>query len=158
MLDDLLERLLSEAADPATRHVGLGMLLARAHNTSRGAMNRALRPLGIDVRGYTMLLTLRTYGPSSQRRLIDMTGIDKSTMVRLIDELEHAGLVRRERTPQDRRAYSVTPTPEGERVLAEAREIAADVGERIFGRFRPDERDQLAALLRRLVEPPAPAG
>jgi DNA-binding MarR family transcriptional regulator len=152
MLDDLLERLLSEDGDPSVRHIGLGMLLASAHGRSRAGLNDALRPLGIDVRGFAMLLALETYGPSSQRRLIDLTGIDKSTMVRLIDELEDRGLVRRERAAGDRRAYSVRTTPEGERTLAEARGIATDVGGRIFGRLRPDERDRLVALLRRLAE------
>ncbi|QKW33395.1 winged helix-turn-helix transcriptional regulator [Actinomadura sp. NAK00032] len=155
MLDDLLERILAADDDPAAPHVGLGMLLAAAHNRSRHEMNGELRPLGIDVRGLAMLLALDMYGPSSQRRLIDLTGIDKSTMVRAVDELEAGGLVRRERAPQDRRAYSITLTGAGRRALASARRAGADVGERIFGRLRPDERDQLVSLLRRLAEPTA---
>lgn len=119
-------------------------------------MNEALGPLGIDVRGFVMLLALERYGPSSQRHLIDVTGIDKSTMVRIVDELEEGGHVRRERAAGDRRAYSVTLTPEGERTLASARQATAEVGERLFGWLRPDERDQLAGLLRRLAERTAP--
>ncbi|MEU8345297.1 DNA-binding transcriptional regulator, MarR family [Actinomadura meyerae] len=153
MLDDLLERILAADGDPAAPHVGLGMLLASAHSRSRRAMNAELRPLGIDVRGMTMLFALDMYGPSSQRRLIDLTGIDKSTMVRDIDDLESAGFVRRERAPQDRRAYSITLTGDGRRALESARRVGAEVGERLFGRLRPDERAQLVALLRRLAEP-----
>ncbi|MFA1537912.1 MarR family winged helix-turn-helix transcriptional regulator [Actinomadura monticuli] len=156
MLDDLLERVLAADGDAAARHVGLGMLLAAAHSGSRTGMNDELRPLGIDVRGFSMLLALDMYGPSSQRRLIDMTGIDKSTMVRIIDELEGGGLVRRERAAQDRRAYSITLTDDGRRTLASGRRAAADVGERLFGWLRPDERDQLVDLLRRLSEHAAP--
>jgi hypothetical protein len=55
------------------------MLLATAHNRSRASMNEGLRPLGIDARGFAMLLALETYGPSSQRRLIDVTGIEPTT-------------------------------------------------------------------------------
>ncbi|TDB74026.1 MarR family transcriptional regulator [Actinomadura sp. KC216] len=128
------------------------MLLATAHNQSRDAMNGELRALGVDVRGLSMLLALELYGPSSQRRLIDLSGIDKSTMVRIVDELEEGGLVRRERAPQDRRAYSITLTPDGERTLASARRIAADAGERLFGWLGPGERDQFVGLLRRLAE------
>ncbi|WP_239067504.1 MarR family winged helix-turn-helix transcriptional regulator [Actinomadura bangladeshensis] len=156
MLDDLLERILAEDGDAAARHVGLGMLLAAAHGRSREGMNDELRPLGIDVREFTMLLALDMYGPSSQRRLIDLTGIDKSTMVRIIDALEHGGLVRRERVPEDRRAYAVMLTDDGRRTLESGRRAGADVGERLFGRLRPGERDQLVDLLRRLAEHTAP--
>ena len=156
MLDDLLERLLAEDGDTAVRHIGLGMLLATAHNQSRTRMNDALRPLGIDVRELSVLLALDRYGPSSQRRLIDLTGIDKSTMVRAIDELEDGGLVRRERAAQDRRAYAITLTGDGERALAGAREITTDVGDRLFGWLGGDDRDRLVDLLRRLAEHTVP--
>ncbi|NDU71880.1 MarR family transcriptional regulator [Actinomadura sp. DSM 109109] len=152
MLDDLLERLLSEDGDPALRHVALGMLLAGAHNRSRKAMNDELRALGIDVRGFGMLLALELYGASSQRRLIDLTGIDKSTMVRVVDELEDGGLVRRERAPHDRRAHAISLTPEGARTLESARRAGGEVGERLFGGLGAGERDRLVALLRQVAE------
>ncbi|MEU8800422.1 MarR family transcriptional regulator [Spirillospora sp. NPDC048819] len=152
MLDDLLERLLSGDGGPAADHVGVGMLLAAAHNQSRDRLNRALNPLGIDVRGFTVLLALPMYGPVSQRDLIGHIGIDKSTMVRLIDELENGGLVSRERVPQDRRAYSIVLTRRGEQTLAEARRTAEQVGEHIFGGFTEADRRHLVDLLRRLTE------
>ncbi|TDC55041.1 MarR family transcriptional regulator [Actinomadura sp. KC345] len=156
MLDDLLERLLSGEGGPAADQVGIGMLLAAAHNQSRELLNQALRPLGLNVRGFAVLLALPIYGPVSQRDLIGHIGIDKSTMVRLIDELEEAGLVSRERTPQDRRAYSIVLTPGGERTLTEARRTADQVGGHIFGCFTEPERRHLVDLLRRLTEHTAP--
>src|SRR5690606_7453931 len=107
---DLLERLLAGDGGFAADRVGLGMLLAEAHNRSRQRLNEALRPLGINVRGLAVLLALPLYGPVSQRDLIDRLRIDKSAMVRIIDELEESGLVARERAPQDRRAYSIVLT------------------------------------------------
>lgn len=158
MLDDLLERLLSGDGGPAADHVGLGMLLAEAHNRSRERLNGALRPLGVNVRGLCVLLALPLYGPVSQRDLIDRIGIDKSTMVRLIDELEDGGLIARERTPQDRRAYSIVLTPQGEETLAKARRTTEEVGGEMFGGFTGPERRLLVDLLRRLAEPAAPPG
>lgn len=152
MLDDLLERLLSGEGGPAAGHVGLGMLLAAAHTRSRERMNEGLRPLGIDVRQFAVLIALSMYGPVSQRDLIAHTGIDKSTMVRLVDELENGELVSRERVPHDRRAYAVVLTPRGERTLAEARQTADRVGGDIFGPLTGTERDHFIDLLRRLAE------
>lgn len=156
MLDDLLERLLSGDGGPAADHVGVGMLLAAAHNQSRDRLNEALRPLGIDVRGFAVLLALPMYGPVSQRNLIGRIGIDKSTMVRLIDEMEGGELVSRERVPQDRRAYSIVLTRRGERTLTKARRAAEQVGGHIFGGFTEAERRHLVDLLRRLAERTAP--
>ncbi|MFB4315221.1 MarR family winged helix-turn-helix transcriptional regulator [Actinomadura sp. 21ATH] len=157
MLDDLLERLLSGEGGPAAGQVGLGMLLAEAHNRSRDRMNEALGPLGINVRGFAVLLALPLYGPVSQRDLIARIGIDKSTMFRLIDELEEGGLVSRERAPRDRRAYSIVLTPRGEETLAGARRAAEEVDEHLFGRLTGPERRRLTGLLRRLAEPDSPA-
>ncbi|GAA2418824.1 hypothetical protein GCM10010191_32090 [Actinomadura vinacea] len=156
MLDDMLERLLSGDGGLAADHVGLGMLLAEAHNQSRERLDQALRPLGINVRGFAVMLALPMYGPVSQRDLIGHIGIDKSTMVRLIDELEDRGLVSRERVPQDRRAYSIALTRRGEQTLTRARRAAEQVGGHIFGRFTEPERRHLVDLLRRLAEPTDP--
>ncbi|RSN70985.1 MULTISPECIES: MarR family winged helix-turn-helix transcriptional regulator [Actinomadura] len=161
MLHDLLERLLSGDGGPAADHVGLGMLLAEAHNRSRERVNDALRPLGINIRGFGVLLALPLYGPVTQRDLIDRTGIDKSTMVRLIDELEDGGLVSRERTPQDRRAYSIVLTPRGGETLEKAWRATDEVGGAMFGRLTGPERGLLVDLLRRLADPagaPGPDG
>ncbi|MCK2215287.1 MarR family transcriptional regulator [Actinomadura sp. ATCC 31491] len=152
MRHDLLDRLLSGDGGPAADHVGLGMLLAEAHNRSRERLNEALRPLRVDVRGLTVLLALPMYGPVSQRDLIAQMGIDKSTMVRLIDELEDGGLVSRERAPQDRRAYSIVLTPRGEQTLAQARRVTGQVGDHLFGWLTEPERRRLVELLRGLAE------
>ncbi|MDF5757055.1 MarR family transcriptional regulator [Spongiactinospora sp. TRM90649] len=152
MLHNLLERLLSGEGGPASDQIGLGMLMAETHNRIRERMNLALRPLGINVRGFAVLLALPMYGPISQRHLIDHLGIDKSTMVRIIDELEDGGLVARERTPQDRRAYAIVLTRRGEQILSEARRAAEDVGRQTFGRLSDPDRRHLIDLLRRLAE------
>ncbi|MEU5884367.1 MarR family transcriptional regulator [Spirillospora sp. NPDC047279] len=152
MLDDLLERLLAGDGGAAADHVGLGMLLAEAHNRSRERMNEALRPLGINVRGFAVLLALPVYGPVSQQDLIARIGIDKSTMVRLVDELEEGGLVTRERSPHDRRAYSILLTRHGKQTLAKARRIAERTGDHVFGRLTETERRHLVDLLRRLAD------
>ncbi|MCF6468315.1 MarR family transcriptional regulator [Nonomuraea sp. MG754425] len=155
-MHDLLNRLLSGDGGPAADHVGLGMLLAEVHNQSRVRLNQALRPLGLNVRGLALLLALPVYGPVSQSDLIGHMGIDKSTMVRLIDELEEGGLVSRERAPQDRRAYSIVLTSRGEQTLAQAREATEQVGDHLFGWLAEPDRQHLVELLRGLAERTAP--
>jgi DNA-binding MarR family transcriptional regulator len=85
-------------------------------------------------------------------------GIDPSTMVSLVDQLEGAGLAKRRPHPQDRRAREVLITPEGRRTLKRARELAAEVEGDVLQGLSPAERSQLVTLLRKAfaAAPPQP--
>jgi DNA-binding MarR family transcriptional regulator len=85
-------------------------------------------------------------------------GIDPSTMVSLIDQLEAAGLAERRPRPTDRRAREVAITPKGRRVLKQARELAARVEDDVLRGLTAPERRQLLTLLRRALgsAPPQP--
>jgi DNA-binding PadR family transcriptional regulator len=66
--------------------------------------------------------------------------------------LEKRGLVRRERSEQDRRAVFVSVTAEGARVLREAPSLLQDRFRRELTRLKDWERTQLLATLQRLAE------
>ncbi|GAB2564751.1 MarR family winged helix-turn-helix transcriptional regulator [Nocardia heshunensis] len=102
--------------DPNT----LGTLLYRAHQLARAAANRAARPSGIELQHAGVLATVADGKVRSQRELGDALGIDKSTLVRIVDDLENRELVTRRRMPHDRRAYEVVITESGQRRLHEA--------------------------------------
>lgn len=138
--------------DAATDPAELGLLLAAAHYHCRQAFNNALRPVGIEARHFAVLRALARYGPSSQRRLVELLDTDKSAMVRIVDELERQGLAERRRDEHDRRAYAVALTDDGRARLAATQQVAAEAGEELFGGLRPQDRERLAGLLRHLVE------
>jgi DNA-binding MarR family transcriptional regulator len=78
-------------------------------------------------------------------------GIDPSTMVSLIDELESAGLAERRPHPTDRRAREVAITPKGRRVLERARRMAFQVEDEVLRGLTAAERRELLRLLRRAL-------
>src|ERR1700760_985886 len=82
----------------------LGLLLRRAHDRAAGALVEAIRPFGLELRHFAVLITLSTRGPLTQSALVSATSSDKASMVRVIDDLERAGLVIRRPVPGDRRA------------------------------------------------------
>ena len=135
---------LSEAAE-------VGVLLRRAHRRAARAFSAALEPLGIDGKHMGVLLELGRGGPGSQRELIERTGGDKSSMVRIVDELERRDLAERRPAPGDRRAYAVRLTPAGWELLAQAQRIADRVGTDLLTGLTADQQDTLRALLRRFV-------
>jgi MarR family transcriptional regulator for hemolysin len=110
----------------------------------------ALAPLGVSPRGYHVLTAAMT-GEHTQTELAQLVGLDKTTMVVTIDELEAAGLAKRRPSPTDRRARVIAVTKAGERKVAEGREIMARVQEEVLATLPPRERQGLLDGLNRLI-------
>ena len=89
-------------------------------------------------------------GPVGQRELAELMGIDHSALVVLLNPLEDARLVKRERDTVDRRRHVVTIAPAGRRRLAQADQAFRDAEDAFFAPLSPEEREQLHGLLSRL--------
>lgn len=131
----------------------LGFLLSRASGLVARSANAALAPSGLRVRQYSVL-TLVCDEPNglSQRHLAAVLGLDPSQVVALVDELDEAGLVRRQSDPQDRRARLVTATAAGRRRHRSAAVRAAQGVQERLATLEPDEQEALRQMLVRVVE------
>ncbi|WP_281218159.1 MarR family winged helix-turn-helix transcriptional regulator [Nocardia gamkensis] len=106
---------------------------------------------GLGVGHHLVLKMLAAVGPCSQQVLCAELRIDRSVMVGIADDLEKSGYVRRERDPADRRAYAVTITQPGRRVLAKAEKTIPEFLDQTFSALTSAERDQLTTLLSKLL-------
>ncbi len=95
---------------------------------------------------------LHDRGPIGQRELAELMGVDHSVLVGLLNPLEAARLVKRERDTIDRRRHVVTIATAGRRRLAQADQAFRDAEDAFFAPLSVDEREQLHALLSRLRE------
>lgn len=138
-----------------TSPFALGLLMRRAHDRAASALVGALRPLGLELRHFAVLIALNASGPVSQSALVSAVGSDKASMVRVIDDLEKAGLVTRGPVPGDRRVHAVEMTPHGLEVFDTAHVDARAIADRLVAHLRPGEADQLLDLLTRFTYPPA---
>jgi DNA-binding MarR family transcriptional regulator len=109
----------------------LGYLLKHAQQRLMLLAAPAMAQFGIDGRELTVLAVLGADAPLSQQEAADQLGVDRTTMVALVDALEHKGLVERRRSPQDRRKNIVDLTQVGQQCLQEAGQ-ARDAVERDF--------------------------
>jgi DNA-binding MarR family transcriptional regulator len=124
----------------------IGFLLRAAHVRAASVFNAALEPLGIEGRHFAVLDHLDRHS-YSQRQLADLTGSDKSTMGRLIDDLESKGLASRQPSPGDRRVYTIALTSSGTRTLAMARQTARAVAARLLDHMSAQDQRGLTGLL-----------
>jgi MarR family transcriptional regulator, lower aerobic nicotinate degradation pathway regulator len=111
----------------------------------------ALEPLGMHPRQFGVLTVLDARPGMTQHELAEHSGVDSSSMVAVLDELESQGLAERRPHPDDRRKRCIHLTAKGEAKLREMRAVARDVGEDSFGALSADERTTLHHLLRKLA-------
>jgi MarR family transcriptional regulator, lower aerobic nicotinate degradation pathway regulator len=129
----------------------VGFLLTMVRGGALAICTEALSPLDMHVKQFGMLLVLATEGAHSQQHLSEWTRMDRTTMVALVDSLEERGYVRRERNPEDRRAYLVTITPEGRRALRRAEKAMAKAESRVLASLSSGETRQLLELLAKVA-------
>ncbi|KAB2347851.1 MarR family winged helix-turn-helix transcriptional regulator [Actinomadura rudentiformis] len=107
----------------------------------------------IDSRGYhyRLLAALEEFGPASQATLGRRTGIDRSDVVAALNDLADRGLIERSPDPSDRRRNIVTVTAAGSERFRRLDKALAGVQDDLLAPLSPAERDQLVALLTRVL-------
>jgi DNA-binding MarR family transcriptional regulator len=133
-----------------------GQLFFRLWRASHTRVADGLESIGLTPASFGLLNVLGARRGATQRELGSAMGIDPSTMVALIDELEAAGLAKRRPHPTDRRAREVVITPKGSRLLERGRQMALQVEDEVLGGLNAGERRQLLRLLRRALDSAPP--
>ena len=96
---------------------------------------------------FTVLAALEHNDGVSQTALVEMTGIDRSTLAEMVRRMLEKGLLSRERTEEDARANAVAITQSGRKALRSARN-AADRAERaLLDALPPAERTRFVKSL-----------
>lgn len=98
------------------------------------------------------MLLLRHDRGRTAARLAELLDVDAGAMTRTIDRLEHKGLVRRERSGEDRREVILVLTQEGERAVATVPQVLAEANNAHLAGFSDEEFATLRALLLRIVD------
>jgi DNA-binding MarR family transcriptional regulator len=132
------------------RHTGF--LLSRLGWFAQKRFSERIAAVGLTPRGWGALNVLDKEGAITQHALCKCMGMDPSSMVATIDELEAKGLVERRRSPHDRRAHALHVTDEGRTTLSDGRKLARRAQDELLAPLDRQEREQLHALLLKLVE------
>jgi DNA-binding MarR family transcriptional regulator len=111
-----------------------------------------VRELGLSY-PQSSILGLLTANPGiSQQELAQLLGMLPSRVVALVDEMEEAGLIRRQRDAADRRRNALVLTASGKAVLQKVTTVGRAHEDDICSALNAGERRQLAALLERIAE------
>jgi MarR family transcriptional regulator, lower aerobic nicotinate degradation pathway regulator len=129
----------------------LGLLLQRTAQRAYSTMSHALAPVGLRPPHNSILSALES-GNYSQAKLADQMGIDRTTMVSLLDDLERQELVTRQKNPRDRRAHVVSLTEAGRKTLNYANTMVEQADHEFFSVLSSEERTVLEDILTRLLK------
>ena len=131
-----------EAASP---QLPLGMVLGQL--AQRHAVE-TLRRLGqsFDIRRCGVLLMIGPIGACGQQDIGERLSIDRTTMMRIAREMEAAGLIERQRLPDDQRTIGLALTPQGLALLQQVSTALAEAEETVFGALGPEAHQSLREL------------
>jgi len=110
--------------------------------------------VGLSLRWYDLLVQLEDEEEGlKMNELANRILTSKSGLTRVIDNMEQAGLLRRQRTPRDRRAVLVAITPKGRRVVSSARVCHhGSIREHFSGILNDDDLGAIAVAMAKISE------
>lgn len=129
----------------------LGYLLKHATMRLTALTDVALEPEGIDSKDLGVLRVLARQEPMSQLQVAQTLGIDRTTMVALLDALERRGIVTRHPDPDDRRRNLVKLTTAGAKIYDAGEAVRKAVESEFLAPINNASGEHLRRSLRRLL-------
>ncbi|KJK23942.1 MFS transporter [Burkholderiaceae bacterium 16] len=125
----------------------VGFFLNKARNLVLMEMDAALKELDITAQQMGILLSLSRGVATTPFELSKLLVIDTGLMTRMLDKLEHKGLLTRSRSVDDRRVVNLELTAKGHGVAEQIPEIAPEVLNARLKDFTKGEFDEFIRLL-----------
>lgn len=129
----------------------LGWLLKHAYLRFAELSDGAVAPFRVTARQVAVMRAIHGPQPQAQGDVARQMGIDRTTMVALVDELQDKNLVRRRPDAADRRKNVVELTDSGRDVLRQAGQAAAQAEREFLRPLSAGQADQLRSTLRALL-------
>jgi DNA-binding MarR family transcriptional regulator len=130
-------------------HLGYLLTYARLHFFD--LLSEALAPLGVESREYVALIYLNEES-LSQIELAQLIGVDRTTMVAIVDQLEAKGLVKRHPHPADRRKNLLELTVKGRDIRRRGARRNDEVERQYLSVLSKADARQLKEALRALID------
>jgi DNA-binding MarR family transcriptional regulator len=131
----------------------LGYLLKHARDRLGELTVEVLAPFGVTGRQVAVLIAIDDRVPLSQQEVARRLGVDRTTMVELIDELEARQLVQRRPDPADRRRNVVALTAAGTATLSGASRATREAERLFLGSLSPAQGAAFREALRAVAFP-----
>jgi MarR family transcriptional regulator for hemolysin len=130
----------------------IGLQVARTAKALSRAFDDALVAAGGSMPMWLVLVSLKAQRHGMQRELAEAVGIEGPTLTHHLNRMEAAGLVTRQRDPNNRRIHRVELTDEGDAMFHRLRRSVMAFDQRLRAGISDDEIGALRGLLGRLQD------
>ncbi len=127
-------------------------LLHRAGQIAATMSMGALKSAGLTDRQFALLCVLAENDGASQSTLVEITGIDRSTLAEMAMRMEKEGFIKRRKSKHDARARSVSMMAKGRRALEKAMPGMKAADAALLGLLPSSRQGALLSGLTKLVE------
>jgi MarR family transcriptional regulator for hemolysin len=146
------------ASRPQAGRAAFGALLSRTYRQWRRAADLKLQPNDLTEATWLPLVRIsRAPTPPRQKDLAASLFVDNSSVVRLLDNLEAAGLVERQEG-EDRRAKIIVLTPRGRAIADKVETVARKVRSDALAGLSDKDIETTIRVLEHVCRVLAPAG
>ncbi len=129
----------------------IGFLVKRCGGLMSQLAERRFAAEHVSFTQWMVMANLDRFEHLTASELSAQTCHDMGALTRVVDDLAEEGLVRRERSAEDRRVVQITLTPEGRRHLQAGKHIVVELLNSLVGPFSREELETMIALLQRLM-------
>lgn len=151
-VNDTADGTVAGAAGDFVLAESLGYLVNRLARAMARELASELRPHGVAIGQWAVLLILWARDGLSQAELSRRVAIEPPTMVRTIDRMIRDGLVTQVRDPRDARAVRIHLTDRGRALRDGLIPLAAEVNGRALRGLQASEQADLLRLLRVVLD------
>ena len=131
-------------------------LLHRAGQCADEMFSLSLTAVSLTPRQYAVLKAVEISVEPSQTTLVELTGIDRSTIADIVRRLVERGLLQRRRTRKDARMYALRLSVKGSAAIRQAEPAAQSTDEKLLAALAPAERRAFIDALSRIVNTNGP--
>ena len=124
--------------------------MAETSRMIRRFYDRRASALGVTTAQWRVLAWLGHEPGLKQVELAERLDVEPITACRILDRLEEAGLVERQRDPDDRRVWRLVLTEKAQPILERLRMLAEEMAGEAFAGFSLDEVEAVRAKLARV--------
>jgi DNA-binding MarR family transcriptional regulator len=118
----------------------------------RKAFDRRATGLGVTRAQWKVLFKLTRHPGLRQVELADLLELEPITLCRIVDRLEEAQLVERQRDPDDRRAWRLQVTQQAQPLIEKLKAVGAELAADAFEGLDPEEIEAIRRVLARVRE------
>jgi len=126
--------------------------IAETAHALRKAFDRRASALGVTRAQWKVLFRLTRFPGLRQVELADMLDVEPITLCRIVDRLEEAELVERQRDPEDRRAWRLQVTDKAKPLVERLKSLGSELVGEAFADIDRSELDQVRGVLARVRE------